>query len=180
MVFLRFWPSSWGLLGPSREPLGASWSHLGSILGSSWSILEHLGASRAHLGSILGPLGAILGANLLRARDLGLILGPLGAILGANLLRARGDNHRRYGKTTDGRPKKKSRCSRRGPPKRLTCAGLLEEKIRKPLTNSEDALARGLANSYVYMYVSAGPPSSLAQTCFLLVRPSALELFCLC
>jgi hypothetical protein len=45
------------------EPLGASWDHLGSILGPSWSILEYLEASWAHLGSILGTLGAILGAS---------------------------------------------------------------------------------------------------------------------
>ena len=61
---------------------------------------------------------------------------------------ARGDNHRQNGET-----KKEARLSRRGLPKRLTRAGLLEEK---PNTagNSYESLARGIyMYIFLYMYI---------------------------
>ena len=46
--------------GLLRPILGASWAHLGPVLGPSWALL---GASWGHLVPILGHLGPILGSS---------------------------------------------------------------------------------------------------------------------
>ena len=69
LFFSDLWASwavsgaSWDHLGAVLGCLGASWSwhDLGAVLGRPWGVLGRLGASWGRLGSVLGHLGSVSG-----------------------------------------------------------------------------------------------------------------------